>query len=213
MIDTHIKAKAIHFRQQGLALGEIAERLKLPKTTVYYWIQDIPIARTERQTRAQQIGSQANRDKHARLREAAYNEAYENAAQTLSDQHFRDFIILYMAEGYRRSRNAVSLCNSNPQIIALANHFIVALATNKVGYCLQYYADQETLDLLQFWSDLLKIDPGCIKMLPKSNSGRLSGRNWRCEYGVFDVRASDTLLRARIQAWMDFIHQEWRHGM
>jgi hypothetical protein len=35
------------------------------------------------------------------------------------------------------------------------------------------------------------------------------GRTWRCKYGVFSVIAKDTLLRARVQAWMDLIEAEW----
>jgi hypothetical protein len=48
-----------------------------------------------------------------------------------------------------------------------------------------------------------------IKFVVKSNSGRLRKRVWRCRYGVINVRASDTLFRARLQGWIDRLKEEW----
>jgi len=55
----------------------------------------------------------------------------------------------------------------------------------------------------------LGIDPASIRLQRKTNSGQLGGRTWRCKYGVITVRTSDTLLRARLQAWMDYVEEQW----
>jgi hypothetical protein len=56
----------------------------------------------------------------------------------------------------------------------------------------------------------LDIKPSAIKLLRKSNSNQLSGRAWRSRHGVLSVRVQDTLLRARMQAWMDRLRAEWQ---
>jgi DNA-binding XRE family transcriptional regulator len=35
------------------------------------------------------------------------------------------------------------------------------------------------------------------------------GRNWRSRWGVLTIRTSDTYFRARLQAWIDRLNEEW----
>jgi hypothetical protein len=53
-----------------LSIDELAERLALPKTTVYYWVKDLPLGRARRESPRQ--GTQAMQRKYRRLRESAY---------------------------------------------------------------------------------------------------------------------------------------------
>jgi hypothetical protein len=48
-----------------------------------------------------------------------------------------------------------------------------------------------------------------INLQRKSNSNQLAKRTWRSEFGVLTVCASDTYLRAEMQAWMDWIRDLW----
>ena len=63
--------------------------------------------------------------------------------------------------------------------------------------------------LVNFWSNLLHVDKGTIRIVRKSNSGRLSGRNWCSKYGVINVCANDTYLRSKLEAWMVTIKSQW----
>jgi hypothetical protein len=65
-------------------------------------------------------------------------------------------------------------------------------------------------ELRGFWGGVLGIEPEAIKLQRKSNSNQLSGRQWRSRHGVIAVRVPDTLLRARLQAWMDCLRAEWQ---
>ena len=51
--------------------------------------------------------------------------------------------------------------------------------------------------------------PSCIKATRKSNSGSLKGRQFRSVYGLLTLEMGDTYLRARLQAWMDFVRSQW----
>lgn len=76
---------------------------------------------------------------------------------------------------------------------------MLRLSTKRLGYAVQYHADQELEELRSYWGETLGIDGSEITVLRKSNSGMLKGRIWRSEFGVLTVRASDTYLRARLQ--------------
>ena len=149
------------------------------------------------------------RKKYRLLREAAYAEGRETFAELSRDPTFRDFVNLYIGEGYKRSRNNVALGNSDPAVIQIAAYWIRCLTTNKVTYAVQFHADQDLGELQAFWSSKLGIQPSSIVGVRKSNSAQLATRRWRCRYGVFTVRVGDTYLRARLQAWMDLLREEW----
>jgi transcriptional regulator with XRE-family HTH domain len=57
-----------------LSLDEIAERLALPKTTVYCWIVDLPLGRPRRENGHK--GNLAMQAKYRRLREDAYAQGW-----------------------------------------------------------------------------------------------------------------------------------------
>jgi len=206
----HLRAKAIQLRtEKQMTLDEIIECLKLPKTTIYHWIKDLPIPQTEKQSAARLRASHKNRDNAAVLRQQAYQRGWDEAPELLNDLTFRDFVVLYMAEGTKRNRNVVAFVNSDTRMVVLAHRWIKLLTQNKMDYHLQCHADHDEDELKAYWANLVGIEPSNIKTIRKSNSGQLSGRNFRSQYGLLTVRVGDTYLRARLEAWMDFIKQQW----
>jgi hypothetical protein len=208
----YIREKAREFRiERRLSIVEIAERLTLPKTTVFYWVRDIPLQRPRRDN--PDTGARAMRSKFRLLREEAYREGRESfPAVSAMDRTFRDFVCMYIGEGYKRNRNRVSIANSDPRVVMLATRWLRALSSNKLQFSIQYHADQDLRELSEFWASTLGVDPQDIRLQRKSNSGRLGGRTWRCEHGVLTVTTCDTLLRARLQAWMDCVQETWLHS-
>jgi len=196
-------------REQRLTIDELAECLALSRTTAYLWVRDLPLERAGRQNRGQRLGNAAMQAKYRRLREQAYVEGRRTFAALAEDPLFRDFVTLYIAEGYKRSRNSLALGNSAPAAVVLANRWFGRLSTHERGYGLQYHADQDTEELRRFWGRTLDIDGSTIHLVRKSNSGQLAGRRWRSRHGVLTVRVHDTLLRARLQAWIDSLQDQW----
>lgn len=192
-----------------LSLDEIAERLALPKTTVYYWISDLPLGRPKRWSVGQKKGTIAMQDKWRRKREAAYTQGLAEYDELVKLPTFRDFVALYIAEGYKRNRNTVSIGNSDERIVAMAAGWLSVLTDRRLTYSIQYHADQDLNELRAFWGQALEIDGARISLLRKSNSNQLTGRIWRSRHGVLSIRVMDTYLRARLQAWIDRIRQDW----
>jgi hypothetical protein len=205
------KARTLR-RDRKLTIDELAECLALPRTTIYYWVRDLPIPRTTRQSRGQRKGARGMRRKYRLLREAAYEEGRANYAGLLREPSFRDFVILYIAEGYKRCRNTVSVANSDPAVVQVAAKWIRRLGNNQVTYWLQYHADQDLDELGSFWGDQLGVDPALIRLQRKSNSNQLAARRWRSRHGVLSVVCRDTYFRARLQAWMDYVRDDWLHS-
>lgn len=196
-----------------LSLNEISERLALPKTTVYYWIKDLPLGRERRESgwpdSARRKGNRAMKKKYQQLREEAYAAGLAEYDQLVDLPTFRDFVALYIAEGYKRDRNRVSIANSDDRVMAVAASWLRRLSTKACGYSIQYHADQDLAEITRHWGDVLDIDPSVITLQRKSNSGQLKYRSWSCKHGVLTIRLGDTALRARLQAWIDRIREEW----
>jgi AcrR family transcriptional regulator len=192
-----------------LTLDEIAERLALPKTTVYYWIRDLPLGRERKWSPGQRKGTRAMQRKFRALRDAAYARGLAEYDDLIQMPHFRDFVVLYIAEGYKRCRNVVSIGNSDDRVIALAARWCAALSEKLALHYLQYHADQDLDELRSHWGAVLGIDGSAIRFQRKSNSGQLKGRLWRSRYGVLTVVVHDTYFRSRLQAWIDRIRDDW----
>ena len=156
----HLREKARVLRaQRKLTIDELAERLALSRSTVYYWVRDMPIPGSGSgggwPESARRKGNLAMQRKYRLMREDAYREGLETFDELAREASFRDFVCLYIAEGSKRERNSVGICSSDPAVLE-------------------------------------------------------RGRQWRCRYGVLTVRAHDTALRQRMQAWMHLLRASWR---
>jgi len=210
----YIRQKAIQLREdRKLTIDEIAERLALNRTTVYYWVKDIEIPRKPNvgfPSEAQKRGTEAMQEKFRKIREEAYAEGADQFDELAREPTFRDFVCMYIAEGYKRRRNEVALCNSDPAVVKLAQTWITRFSRNPVRYSIQYHADQSLDELRAYWSAYLEIPPDTIKFQRKSNSNQLKKRTWRSKYGVLNVAAGDTKFRAMLQAWIDLVEADWK---
>lgn len=209
----YIREKARQLRtEKKLTIDEIAERLSISRTTIYYWVRDLPIPRKPANgwpESARRKGNQAMQAKYRALRDAAYEDAYVFYLHLSETPSFRDFLVVFMTEGHRRSRHEVSIANSDPAVVQLAARWMHVFSARSLAYSIQYHADQNLDELRAFWSKQLGIAPEEIRLLRKSNSGRLTGRTWRSRYGVLTVRASDSYFREAMQAWTDCLRDAW----
>jgi hypothetical protein len=197
--------------ERGLTIDEIADRLGVSRTTAFYWVGDMarPPGCVARTALDHKVGNRAMQAKYRRLREEAREKGRREFNSLAKDPLFRDFVTLYIAEGSKRSRNVVAVANSDPAVVSLCARWIRHFSRNKIGYAVQYHADQDLKKLKRYWADQLEMEPTGIKALRKSNSSGLAARTWRSRYGVLTVRVGDTLLRSRLQGWMDSIENQW----
>jgi len=206
----YLREKALSMRTaRQFTIDELAERLALSRSTVYYWVRDLPISRAGRANAGQRRGNRAMQRKYRLLREAAYKDGLESFDRLAAEPGFRDFVCLYIAEGSKRNRNRVAICNSDMAVLKLGFKWIFSLTNKPLSFWIQHHADQDLAALRIFWSEALGIAPNAIHFQRKSNSAQLEGRSWRSTHGVVTVSVSDTLLRARLAAWMERVRATW----
>src|SRR5947208_1251878 len=87
-------------RDRKLSLLEIADRLALPKTTVYYWIRDLPdpeikFRDSPARARARAKAARRNVAHYKALRVAAYRQGWEEYPRLSREPSFTDFVCLY----------------------------------------------------------------------------------------------------------------------
>lgn len=213
----YIKEKARQLRtEKKLTIDELVERLAIPRTTIYGWVRDIPIPRKPASDgwpeSARRKGNRAMQTKYRLLREAAYDEGLDFYLHLSEVPTFRDFLVLFITEGHRRSRHEVSIANSDPAVARLATRWMRVFSSGPLRYSIQHHADQRLDDLRGYWGEQLGIDGDEIRILRKSNSGRMSGRSWRSQFGVMTVTAGDTYFREAMQAWTDCLRDTWLHS-
>ena len=99
--------------ERRLTIDELAERLALPETTIYYWVRDLPIPGSGSgggwPESAQRKGTRAMQRKYRVMREAAHRAEIGEYETLAAEPTFRDFVCLYIAEGYKRRRHVVSI--------------------------------------------------------------------------------------------------------
>jgi transcriptional regulator with XRE-family HTH domain len=206
---TYLREKACELRRdRHLSIDEIAERLALSRTTVYYWVRGMPLGRRRRDN--PHPGARKMLAKYRRLREEAYELGRWEFRRLDRHPTFRDFVGLYIAEGYKRNRNVVQICNSDAAVMQVGTLWIRRFTRRALQFSVQVHEDQNLDEVAAYWSERLLVEPGRIKLQRKTNSGRLGSRSWRSRYGVIALRASDTIFRARLQGWMDRLQEEWR---
>ena len=201
------KCRALRVERR-LTIDELAERLALPRTTIYHWVRDLPVE-VPRRTGGQRRAAAAVSLRYRLAREEAYARGVAEYPALVADPTFRDFVCLYIAEGYKRNRNEVSICNSDVAIMRLSQRRLLACTDRRLNYFVQYHADQDLEELQRYWGAAMGIEPVLVRLQRKSNSSQLAGRSWRSEHGVLTIRIYDTLLRARLQAWIDRLRAEW----
>jgi hypothetical protein len=148
----YVREKARKLRvEKHLSIDEIAERLALPKTTIYYWVRDLPLGRPRRANPGQHKGNRTVRAKWRLRRMAAYGLGRLEFARLARDPTFRDFVCMYIGEGSKRNRNRVAVCNSDPRVVVLCTRWMRRFARNPLDFSVQYHADQDLQELQQFW--------------------------------------------------------------
>lgn len=209
----YIIDKVIELRvQKKHTVPDIAEMMSMPKSTIHNWLLDYPLEeRTAKQTAHQKRAAEANRKRAAKKRQDAYDEGWKQAPELFKNPYFRDFINLYLAEGTKRDRNKVEMTNSDVAIMIMSHYWLKKLKNpnNSFYYRVQIHADHDEDEMKEYWANALNIDVGSVHIMRKSNSGKLSGRQFRSKYGVFAIQLSDTYLHSKIQAWMAYLRKQW----
>ena len=146
-------------------------------------------------------------EKYKDARDKAYTDGLSSYTFYLTKSYFRDFLAVYLCEGYKRNRNMVQITNSDPSVIRLCYPFVKNHTNRKLSYFVHIHHDDNEKSVVKFWSELLEIDPSDIRVYLREK--KLTTRKGKLPYGIFTFRVGDTYLRCRIEAWINCLKKEW----
>ena len=163
MDTTVVKDQAILLRRSGHSYGEIKNKLGISKSTLSYWLKNVPLSSEQRErfyTKQVQIlsmGPQSQKERRKIEIDKIINEASLEIKFPLSLDSYRlTGAFLYWAEGSKKS-GRWQITNSDPYIILfmvkwLKDIFDIHPASLKAW--LNIYPQQDDLEIKRFWSDL-----------------------------------------------------------
>jgi hypothetical protein len=100
-VPAYLRDKARKLRTENkLSIVEIADRLALPKTTIWYWVRDLPLGGPHRANASARETGRCSRSTGACGTRRIAGEG--RIPELASDPTFRDLVCMYIGEGYKR---------------------------------------------------------------------------------------------------------------
>lgn len=194
--------------EQRLTVDQLAARLALPRSTVYYWVRDLPLREGDGDGKGKGLGVEGRAG--AVPGDAAYEGALHSFDDLAAQPTFRDFVCLYIARGCTRERTKVSLSDSDPAVMRLVNRWMLRLSDKSPLLSVRYEPGQSLTELRRFWSGIVGVQARTIRVHEEADraGARVLGRPAR--HGVLTVAVEDAVLRARLQAWICKTRDSWR---
>lgn len=205
-----LRKQAIFLRGKGLSYSEIKKEIDISKSTLSYWLKDVPLKPEHKQrfyTRQIQIlslGAQSQKERRKREIEKIIEQAVSEIQTPLTSDAYRLMgACLYWAEGSKGGRFEIT--NSDPCFILfmvkwLQDVFHIHPSTLKAW--LNIYPQQNELEIKKFWSELTGIT---LENFGKSYIKPLSSGYKRNNlyYGTIRVEVpKSTDMKHRIFGWI-----------
>lgn len=193
-------------RHQGKSVPEIAKLLGRGKSTIFFWVRKkeySKLTRTEALRQGREKAVKALVRKWQSIRDESYCKGYSEAPIVLQDPTIRDFIVMYLAEGYKKSRSAIDFTNTDASIIKLFVANIKRFTPRDPRYVL--IGHKVTEDMINFWAKQLGIPSVNISVVEKG--GNVNPK--RANNGTFKVVVNDTKALFEIKGLYDYLREKW----
>jgi transcriptional regulator with XRE-family HTH domain len=212
--------------EEGLSLKEIANKLGVSKTSVSFWVKDIPLTeeqqfklneRSKNNIFNARAGSDALRRKYYAFRENYQKEGRELIKK--ADKLFIAGLMLFWAEGSKK-RNCVCLTNSDPELITLFLTFLrnwFNVPKPKITLSIQWYSANGISynQVEHFWLKKLDLNHENLRKCYIDNRSikNINKKIGKCPYGIARIHVSDVKLVQQlygaIQEFVGFNREGW----
>ena len=160
-----LKNKAISLRKKGISYGEIKKIIKVSKSTLSYWLKDVPLTKEQKKrlyTNSIAIlskGPQSQKERRKREIQEIIKKSEQEIKKPISFETYRLFgVALYWAEGDKK--NGLCVTNSDPSLILFMVKWfkdILGISPKNTKAYLNIYPQQNDLKIKKFWSQLTGI--------------------------------------------------------
>lgn len=218
---SNLREKAIKLRLQNKSYSEIKKRLGVSKSTLSYWLKDLPLSE-EQIKKLQKVGwqkSEASRERYRNtmkakriIKERKEYQSYLAKFKKLSEEsEFAAGLMLYHAEGGKKVPSRIALANTDPQLILFFIKWLIKFFNfNKadIRAQLHLYENMNIDKEENFWYNKLEFSKkqfyksSIRKIKPGSFTYKDSIRHGTCSIYAFGVDKKRQLISA-IQAFLD----------
>lgn len=204
---------ALKMKRDNLSTKEISEKMNRPIGTIKRWLAPYKLKASSEVIK--EIALKASlkmQENYALKRTEAYNKANETVEIDLEDKLLRDFVNIYIGEGTKKGKCTIAIVNSDPKIILLSVNILKKyfLKDNKkITLEVRYYKENNNeLELLEYWKNLVsdEIINFTTYLQP---TVKAEGHNNSNKYGLVTLRIIDTYAKEKLNAYMDYVKEEW----
>ncbi len=180
------KTEATRMRLQGKSYSEIKSVLKVSKSTLSLWLQNLPLSserirelRDLNPRRIERFRETMRRKREARM-EVAYNNMTRRIGRLTSRDLFIAGLILYWGEGGKTKPAEVSLSNTDPVMICFFLKWLKVLDANNesLRIRLHLYSDMDIEEEMRFWSETTGVPLSRFRK-PYIKTSKQVAMNWR----------------------------------
>ncbi len=213
------KRRVQHLRREGLSYNEILKKVRVAKSSVSAWCQNIELTiqqkerldkkRRENLQRLAKLGSQAmalkRRDQVYRIKRVAKREIHCLAPYELKIVG----TMLYWAEGNKTQGQGVEITNSDPELIKLMIKWareVFSISPEKLRARLNIHIGQNDKEIKRYWSKVTGIP---LKNFGKSYI-KQEGTGHRkniLQNGVIRIKVGNEDQRYEVMAWIKALYQ------
>ncbi|MFA7319173.1 MAG: helix-turn-helix domain-containing protein [Parcubacteria group bacterium] len=223
------KLQAVKLRKQGYSYNEIGDRLKVPKSTLSYWLAGIEISQKAKKRLASRvfegsvkglINRNRNQTKLAKERAAKIRSLAKKEFSILKkDKLFLVGISLYWAEGYKKGAQgskwkAIDFTNSDPKMVVIMVRFFkkfLKIKEDKIKVQLIAHKNVDIEKSVTYWSSLTNIPQDqfiktCCSV-SKSSQGKRDEDS--LTHGTVHIRINDVKLFFKVIGWIDGLKSDY----
>lgn len=161
------KIKAIKLRRKGKSYREIREQIPVSKGTLSLWLREIELTPEQKERLYVELrrknaykGAKANQEKRIKRTRQIISEAKKEAKLLIKEPLFLTGLMLYWAEGTKRSGESLRFSNSDPLMIEFMMRWfreICGIPEEKFRIALHIHALHCRRDIKRHWSKLTNI--------------------------------------------------------
>ena len=201
---------ALKMRKKGLSYNDIKSKLRLSKSTLSRWLQNIPLSpeainklNLNKQIKIERYRNTMNEKREKKLK-VYYNDAKKYILPLSSKELYLAGLLLYWGEGSKTVRHTVSINNTDPAVLQFALSWLtqsLKIRRNKIKVILHLYSDMNINKERNYWSKILHLPLSqflkpYIKHSLRSEIDQRSFGHGTCGLMVYDTKLKEKILMA-----------------
>ncbi|MEK7554734.1 MAG: hypothetical protein AAB518_01990 [Patescibacteria group bacterium] len=197
-------------RAKGYSLKEIAAKLKVAKSSVSHWVQEVPLSYKAEQRlltrikRGQFVAARNKRERTKKIEKEYLERAMNDLSQidVVGDYAKLLCAVIYWCEGNKNAKWGMNFINSDPHLMKM----FLALFRNsfspkeeKFKLQLHLHSYHDVLGEIDFWSKMVNIENSqFVKPYIKPNTGKRIRDNY---HGCLSLRYYDADIARKLLAY------------